>query len=591
VDLPSETLVNTIRLVLWAVVALVLSSTVSQAQSIPLDRFTLGARPDDAFHTARLGRVGHGRFGVAIAGDYAFRPLVLEAANADDVRLVEHHLSLHANLSVSLFDRLVVFAGLSGSALMEGDDVPNRFRNQVGPADGGGLGDTHLGARLRLVGKDDAPVALGVQATLTLPTADVADDGQRYQGEHGVAVTPELILEFRAKQLVTVTVNAGAHFRENREFVDTTLGDELRYAVAVGVRPAQPIELIAEGYGAFSFEEFGEHGNTALEWLAGLKYHAKAGFYAGLAGGTGIRPGYGTPRARAVLMIGWLTDGDVLPPEEMPPDVPPPPPDSDGDGILDPSDKCPREAEDLDEYQDDDGCPDLDNDGDGVPDASDKCRDEAEDLDQFQDTDGCIDPDNDGDGKNDAEDRCPNEAEDMDGFEDDDGCPDLDNDKDGVPDSADGCPMEPGTPEEKGCPKSIRVEQGVIRLLQQINFGNNSDVILGESNSVMEELRAALQANTKIAHIRVEGHTDDRGADKKNLALSKKRAASVARWLTERGIETSRLEAWGCGELQPIDTNKTDPGRAKNRRVVFHITDPAPPTGPVAPIAGCEPAP
>jgi outer membrane protein OmpA-like peptidoglycan-associated protein len=587
--------VNTIRIALWAMALSVslsvsLSSSISHAQSIPIERFTLGARPDDAFHTARLRGIGHGRFGVALAGDYAHRPLVLEANNTD-VRVIEQHLSLHANLSLSLFDRLVVFAGVSGSAWMDGDNVPTRFRDQVEPADGAGLGDTRLGGRLLLVGKDDGPVALGVQGTVTLPTADVADGAQQYQGENNVAVTPELILEIRAKQLLTVTLNAGAHFRENRSFVDTTLGDELRYGLAVGVRPVDLLELIAEAYGAFNIQDFGEHGNTSLEWLAGAKFHHKAGFYAGLAGGTGIEQGYGTPRARALLMIGWLTAGDVPPPEELPPDVPPPPPDTDGDGILDPSDACPKDAEDLDGFQDDDGCPDLDNDGDGVPDATDKCRDDAEDLDQFEDTDGCIDPDNDGDGKNDGDDRCPNEAEDVDTFEDDDGCPDLDNDRDGVPDSADACPMEPGTPAEKGCPKSIRVEQGVIRLLQQINFANNSDVILGESNSVMDELRAAMLANARIAHVRVEGHTDDRGSDKKNLQLSKRRAASVSRWLTERGVSSSRLEAWGCGELQPIETNKTATGRATNRRVVFHITDPAPPGGPVAPIAGCEPAP
>jgi large repetitive protein len=581
--------VNIIRIALWAVaLSIGLSSSVSRAQSSPVERFTLGARPDDAFHAARLGRIGHGRFGVSLASDYAYRPLILEVVNANDVRVIEHHLSLHANLSLSLFDRLVIFAGLGGSAYMNGDGIPRRFRGQAELADGAGLGDTRIGARLRLAGEDDGPVGLGIQASATLPTADLADDDQRYQGEQSVAVTPELILEFRAKQFVTVTINAGAHIRENQTFVDTELGDELRYGLAVGVRPIEPLELIAEGYGAFSFAEFGENGNTSLECLAGAKYHHKSGFYAGLAGGTGLREGYGTPRARAVLMVGWLTDGKVEPPPDMPPEVPPPPPDSDGDGILDPSDKCPREAEDADSFEDDDGCPDLDNDKDAVPDATDKCRDEAEDVDQFEDDDGCPDADNDKDGRNDADDKCPNEAEDIDTFEDEDGCPDTDNDKDGVADADDNCPMEPGTAEEKGCPKAIRVEGGVIRLLQQINFANNSDVILGESNSIMEELRAALQANARIAHVRVEGHTDDRGSDKKNLALSKKRAASVTRWLTSRGVDPLRLEAWGCGELQPIDTNKTAEGRAKNRRVVFHITDPVPPTGAVPPVAGCE---
>ena len=44
-------------------------------------------------------------------------------------------------------------------------------------------------------------------------------------------------------------------------------------------------------------------------------------------------------------------------------------PDADGDGIPDELDQCPNEAEDVDGFQDDDGCPDLDNDGDGISDA------------------------------------------------------------------------------------------------------------------------------------------------------------------------------------------------------------------------------
>ena len=565
-----------------------LSPSTLAAQSIPIERFTLGARPDDAFHAARLGRIGHGRFGVALAADYALEPLVLEADRQADLLLIEHHLSLHANLSVSLVDRIVLFAGVRASGLMEGDAVPRRYRRLVEAADGAGLGDATVGARFRLIGAHDGPVGIGLQGTVTLPTADVADDAQRFQGENAVAVTPELILELRAVPIVTVTINAGAHFRENSEFLGTELGDELRYGVALGVRPAEPIELIAEGYGAFSVQDFGERGNTALEWLAGAKFHHRSGFYAGLAGGTGVRPGYGTPRVRALVMLGWLTDGEVQEPDDYPPDVPLPPADSDDDGILDPSDGCPKAAEDLDGFEDGDGCPDTDNDKDGVADNADRCRDDAEDVDQYDDGDGCPDPDNDGDGRGDAEDRCPTAAEDLDGFEDLDGCPDVDNDNDAVPDTADNCPLEPGTIEEKGCPRSIRVEAGSIRLLQQIKFGNNADTILGESNLVMEELRAVLMANTRIAHVRVEGHTDDRGSNKKNMTLSKRRAASVVRWLITRGVDATRLEAWGCGEIAPIDTNKTNDGRANNRRVVFEITDPAPQGGPSMPPAGCE---
>ncbi len=98
--------------------------------------------------------------------------------------------------------------------------------------------------------------------------------------------------------------------------------------------------------------------------------------------------------------------------------------DSDGDGIPDFRDECPMDAEDMDGFQDGDGCPDPDNDLDGIPDGRDMCPDEPEDIDGFEDSDGCPDLDNDGDGIVDERDMCPDEPEDIDGFEDEDGCPD-----------------------------------------------------------------------------------------------------------------------------------------------------------------------
>ena len=65
--------------------------------------------------------------------------------------------------------------------------------------------------------------------------------------------------------------------------------------------------------------------------------------------------------------------------------------DADSDGVLDDSDQCPTEAEDFDNFQDKDGCPDPDNDQDKIPDVDDLCAEDAEDMDGFQDDDGCPD--------------------------------------------------------------------------------------------------------------------------------------------------------------------------------------------------------
>ncbi|MCO4770099.1 MAG: hypothetical protein KDA24_08730 [Deltaproteobacteria bacterium] len=68
---------------------------------------------------------------------------------------------------------------------------------------------------------------------------------------------------------------------------------------------------------------------------------------------------------------------------------PPPPPDGDGDGVIDADDKCVEEAEDIDMFEDEDGCPDPDNDADGINDDADGCPFEAENVDGWADEDGC----------------------------------------------------------------------------------------------------------------------------------------------------------------------------------------------------------
>jgi outer membrane protein OmpA-like peptidoglycan-associated protein len=191
--------------------------------------------------------------------------------------------------------------------------------------------------------------------------------------------------------------------------------------------------------------------------------------------------------------------------------------DRDGDGIPDNVDLCPDQPEDKDGFQDEDGCPDLDNDndgltdsadkcpneagpvqnfgcpitdrdGDGIPDNVDKCPNEPEDKDGFQDEDGCPDLDNDGDGIPDLQDKCPNEPEDKDGFQDEDGCPDPDNDLDGVPDTQDECPNQPGPVDNKGCPKKyslVTVTKSKIEIKKQINFATGSAKIVGAQSQLI----------------------------------------------------------------------------------------------------------
>jgi len=92
-----------------------------------------------------------------------------------------------------------------------------------------------------------------------------------------------------------------------------------------------------------------------------------------------------------------------------------------------------------------------------------------------------------------------------------------------------------------------------------------------ESRPDLDRLVAFLKANGTIA-IELGGHTDDVGKDKDNLILSDSRAKAVMAYITEHGIDASRISAKGYGETKPQSMDKTDEGRQLNRRVEFVIT-------------------
>ena len=265
-------------------------------------------------------------------------------------------------------------------------------------------------------------------------------------------------------------------------------------------------------------------------------------------------------------------------PADRPPPEEPKPSDFDGDGILDTADDCPRVPEDKDGFEDGDGCPEADNDADGINDPIDDCPIEPEDRDGTDDTDGCPDPDNDGDGLVDRIDQCPDEAEDKDGFQDDDGCPDCDNDADSVPEcptAIDQCPAEAGPGTADGCPPKyqlIVVTDKKIELKQTVYFDTRKATIKRVSFPLLDEVAQALADHPTIK-VRIEGHTDSQGSDKFNLKLSKNRAASVRKYLIGKGVDPFRMEAQGFGESVPIEDNRTNAGRAANRRVEFFITE------------------
>ena len=102
-----------------------------------------------------------------------------------------------------------------------------------------------------------------------------------------------------------------------------------------------------------------------------------------------------------------------------------------------------------------------------------------------------------------------------------------------------------------------------------IYFDVNKDFVKSESYGTIKEIAKVLTDNPNVK-IKIIGHTDSDGDDKSNLDLSKRRAAAVKNVLVkEFGIDASRIETDGKGEIEPIAKNDSVVNKALNRRVEF----------------------
>lgn len=117
----------------------------------------------------------------------------------------------------------------------------------------------------------------------------------------------------------------------------------------------------------------------------------------------------------------------------------------------------------------------------------------------------------------------------------------------------------------------LHYSKDTLIVTSHIGFEFNKHEISEQYNAFLTQL-GELVSSTEGIVLNINGHTDSVGNDTYNFNLSRKRALSIANFLVSQGVARSRMKCNGFGSTRPIASDSTESGRAKNRRVEFHIS-------------------
>lgn len=464
-------------------------------------------------------------------------PLQVLAPDQEAYVAVDRQLFVDLGASFALRNRFLFALELPLLIDESAGERPRSVTVPLAVAGGAAFGDPRVSARARLLGAADAAEKLGLGVDVTLPVG-----GGEYTSESG----PRVHASVRGSSVRTrgsVGFELGYVFRESR-VIPGILPYRVGSALTAGVAAFVPLDRNGELelgpelealFGTSAGTKLLDPRSTSAQALLSARYAPRAVpfvFALGAGPGFGERPGSAELRVLASVTFS--------------PEQPPPAPDSDEDEVPDSRDACPelRGAVSPDPLMN--GCPEVpvDTDGDAIPDMLDACPRSAGPAHRERRLHGCPPaPDRDGDGVDDPIDACPNEA--------------------GVRDA---------DPARNGCPPArVVIVARAIEVSEQVQFETGTAELKPASSAILDLVKQVLFEHPELELVEIQGHTDDTGSPELNRTLSDERARAVAAYLVRAGIDASRLVAKGYGSERPIADNTSESGRAKNRRVEFHV--------------------
>ncbi|MCA9517802.1 MAG: transporter, partial [Myxococcales bacterium] len=285
-------------------------------------------------------------FGVFL--QYIDNPLELVTENDETVqsRIIKSQVRADVWLALGIADLLDVGLAVPFVLAQDGEDLAI-FNRPDQTIDSFSLADIRLIPKIRIIdGEDAGGFGLALQATISFPTGSQED----FTSDGKIRVEPRLILDWTDYDSgFSIVANVGYHVRPKIEVHNLVIDDSLTWGVGVRIpTPAEALKVVASVYGAIPFDDnvdpltgaaTSDLRTTPIELAAALELTV-GDFVGELGGGFGLTQGFGAPDFRLFLAAGYV----------------PRCADPDGDNICSSDDQCPDEPEDLDGFEDGDGC-------------------------------------------------------------------------------------------------------------------------------------------------------------------------------------------------------------------------------------------